>query len=159
MNDTMIKDFQNKIINAGQFDLLLINYEMLFATIDEAIYAIESDEKETFNKAMARSNRLLRELSDNLDFKYNIAKELMAIYIFVSKQLIDATISFKKEPLISAKELLNILYTGWQEASTKEINKKPIVANGQKVYAGLTYGKGTLNETVYDGMSSRGFKA
>lgn len=159
MKETMVKDFQNKIINANQLDLLLINYEMLFVTIDEAINAIEADEKETFNKAMGSSNRLLRELSDNLDFNYNIAKELMAIYIFISKQLIDASISYKTEPLISAKELLNILYTGWMEASAKETDKKPMISNGQKVYAGLTYGKGTLNETVYQGMNTRGFKA
>lgn len=30
--------------------------------------------------------------------------------------------------------------------------------NGQQVYAGLTYGKGTLNETVYQ-ENTRGFKA
>lgn len=159
MNDTMVRDFQNKIVNASQADLLLINYEMLFVTIDEAIAAIDTDNQTDFNRIMAQANRLLRELTDNLDFRYDIAKELMSIYIFVSKQFIDASIAFNKEPIISAKNVLNTLYTGWVEARTKEVELKPIVKNGQKVYAGLTYGKGTLNEMVYDGTGTRGFKA
>lgn len=159
MNATMVKDFQNKIVNAGKADLLLINYEMLFVTIDEAIQAIEGEHEEAFNKTMSQANRLLRELSDNLDFKYDISKDLMAIYIFVSKQLIDASITFSKDPIISAKSVLNTLYTGWLQANTKEGNQTPMVANGQKVYAGLTYGKGKLNEMVYDGVASRGFRA
>lgn len=159
MNDTMVRDFQNKIVNASQADLLLINYEMLFVTIDEAIAAIDTDNVIDFNKTMGQANRLLRELTDNLDFKHDIAKELMAIYIFVSKQLIDAAIAFNKEPILSAKNVLNTLYTGWVEARAKDGGQKPMVTNGQKVYAGLTYGKGTLNEMVYDGVGSRGFKA
>ncbi|PKM49674.1 MAG: hypothetical protein CVV02_15105 [Firmicutes bacterium HGW-Firmicutes-7] len=159
MNDTMVKDFQNKIVNAGKADLLLINYEMLFVTLDEAIQAIDGEQEGAFNKAMSQANRLLRELSDNLDFNYDISKDLMAIYIFVSKQLIDASIIFSKDPIISAKNVLNTLYTGWLKASETEDKQKPMIANGQKVYAGLTYGKGSLNEMVYDSTSSRGFRA
>ena len=155
----MVRDFQNKIVNASQTDLLLINYEMLFVTLDEALAAIDVDHEVAFNKTMTQANRLLRELTDNLDFKYDIAKELMAIYIFVSKQLIDASITFNKEPILSAKNVLNMLYQGWLEARAKDGEKKPLVSNGQKVYAGLTYGKGTLNEMVYDGVGTRGFKA
>ncbi|PKM93981.1 MAG: hypothetical protein CVU84_13840 [Firmicutes bacterium HGW-Firmicutes-1] len=159
MNDTMVKDFQNKIVNAGKADLLLINYEMLFVTIDEALQAIEEEREEAFNKLLSQANRLLRELSDNLDFNYDISKDLMAIYIYVSKQLIDASITFSKDPILGAKTVLNTLYTGWLQASTKEEKQKPMVMNGQKIYAGLTYGKDKLNEMVYDGVVSRGFRA
>ncbi len=160
MNDIMIKDFQNKIINAEKSDLLLINYEMLFVTLEDAIASADEDREDAFNRSMVQATRLLRELSDNLDFKFDIAKDLMAIYIYVSKQLIDASITFNKEPILSAKNVLKTLYKGWLEASTKELrNNKPMVANGQKVYAGLTYGKSSLNEMVYDGTHSRGFRA
>lgn len=159
MNDTMIKDFQNKIVNAGKADLLLINYEMLFVVLDGAIQAADCNNEDELSKSLVQANRLLRELSDNLDFSYDISKDLMAIYIFVSKQLIDASITFNKDPILSAKRVLNILYKGWLEAGNKEKVKKPVVTNGQKVYAGLTYGKGTLNEMIYDGAGSRGFRA
>lgn len=159
MNDIMIKDFQNKIVNAGKSDLLLINYEMLFVTLDDAIISADEDREDAFNRSMVQANRLLRELSDNLDFKYDISKDLIAIYIYVSKQLIDASITFNKEPILGAKKVLNTLYKGWIEAGAKERNSKPMIMNGQKVYAGLTYGKSSLNEMVYDGTGSRGFRA
>jgi flagellar protein FliS len=34
----------------------------------------------------------------------------------------------------------------------------PVIGNGQKVYAGLTYGKSNLNESV-DSEPNRGYKA
>lgn len=159
MNDSMIKDFQNKIVNAGKSDLLLINYEMLFVTLDEAIEAADEDKEDAFNRSMVQANRILRELSDNLDFKYDISKDLMAIYIYISKQIINASITFNKEPILGARNVLDTLYKGWLEASAKELVQKPMITNGQKVYAGLTYGKSALNEMVYDGIGSRGFKA
>ena len=159
MNNTMIKDFQNKIINAGQGELLLINYQMLFVTLDEALEAIELSARNEFNKYMLQANRLLRELSGNLDFTYDVSKDLMSIYIYVNKQLVDAAASFTKEPILDAKNLLEILYRGWEKASESDHNTKPMVQNAQKLYAGLTYGKGSLNEVVYGDNQSRGFKA
>lgn len=158
MNSTMVKDFQNRIVNASKGDLLIINYEMLFVTVDEAIHAVNEDDESTFNKAMIQAHRLLRELSDNLDFRYGISKDLMSIYIYVNRQFIDASIKYDKEPLKNAKEVLSTLHKAWQQID-KANDSQPIVANGQHVYAGLTYGKGTLNETVYDNTNSRGFKA
>ncbi len=163
MNDSMVKDFQNRIVNASRAELLLINYEMLFATLDQAIEGIDEGNSTLFNKAMTKSSRLLRELSDNLDFQYEISKELMALYIFVNKQFIDATLSMDKEPLISGRRLLDNIYKGWVEAKQQDDksskDKSTVIANGQKVYAGLTYGKGNLNEVVYGNEQQRGFKA
>lgn len=159
MNSTLVKDYQNRIVQAGQDDLLLINYEMLMISIQESVDAIERNEPAQVHKSIESAKRLLRELSDNLDFRYDLSKDLMAIYIYVSKQLINTSINMAKEPLISANKVLNTLLKGWQEASKKQAIQKPIIGNGQKVYAGLTYGRGSLVETVYDNAGARGFRA
>ena len=42
----------------------------------------------------------------------------------------------------------------------KQDKSAPIMQNSQKVYAGLTYGKNSLNEVFFDkNQASRGFKA
>ncbi len=158
MDSQMIKDFQNRIAQASQEDLLLINYEMLLTAVKEGSIAIEAGDKDQGQKALAQAGRLLRELSDTLDFRYDISKELLAIYIYVSKQLIKAAMHMDSSTLKEAENILNSLYRGWQEACRKQGSGKPMVANAQKVYAGLTYGKGTLNESV-DIDRARGFKA
>lgn len=158
MNSAKVKDFQNKIVNAGQGDLLLITYEMLFVSIEEAIEGIEQDKDDLFNQSMVRAHRLLRELSDNLNFIYDVSKDLMSIYIYINKELIEASLHLDTEPLIRSLDVLKVLYNGFDEVNEVD-EKKPIIKNSQRVYAGLTYGKGTLNETVYNQNTSRGFKA
>lgn len=156
----MVKEFQNRIVQAGQIDLLLINYEMLIYTINEAMEVVDSDDEVVFKKLMTRAQKLTRELSDNLDFRYDISRDLMALYVYVNKQLINASVTKKKEPLENALSILNTLLKGWEEVSkSTEVNNKPMVGNAQKVYAGLTYGKGALNETVYQPNQSRGLMA
>lgn len=159
MDSTMVKDFQTKIVNADRGQLIIISYEMLIAQIEDAIMQIEKEKETEFSRSMVKAHRILRELSSNLDFKYDIAKDLMSIYIYINKKFIDASIKCNKEPLDEAKRILAILLNGWKEADKQDSINKPLIENGQKVYAGLTYGKGTLNEMVYDGNTSRGFRA
>lgn len=158
MDNTVAREFQNRIVNAGQGDLLMITYDMLFVSLEESLKAIESEDTVSFNADMTRAHRLLRELSDNLDFKYEISKDLMSIYIYINKELIDASMKMSIEPIERCLSVLRLLYEGFDKVS-EEDNKKPLMQNSQRVYAGLTYGKGTLNETVYNQNANRGFKA
>ena len=157
MTEAMIKGYQNRIVNASKADLLLINYELLMLSIDEAIEALDTD-VHLFGKQIIKAQKYLRELTDNLDFKYTLSRDLMAIYIYVNKQFIEASIHFSKESLENAKGVLKTLLLGFEQVSD-EGHSAPVVKNSQQVYAGLTYGKGKLNETVYQDSSVRGFKA
>ncbi len=156
MNKQLVKDFQTRIVNAGRGELLIINYEMLLAQIDDAISAVHEGDDEGFSKAMVNAHKLLRELSSGLDFQYDISKELMSIYIYVNKKFIDASINQSEDDLIEAGKILGILLEGWKLTDYDE--DAPVISNGQKVYAGLTYGRGNLNETV-DTDVNRGYKA
>jgi len=156
MNKELVKDFQTRIVNAGRGELLIINYEMLLAQIDDAVEAINVDDHEEFGKSMINAHKLLRELSSSLDFQYDISKELMSIYIYVNKKLIDASISESEADLVEASKILGVLLQGWKLTDYEE--EAPIIINGQKVYAGLTYGKNDLNEMV-ENEPNRGYRA
>jgi flagellar protein FliS len=158
MKAQLAKEFQTRIVNANQNDLVIINYEMLIAELDDAIYKYEHEDSKGFAKNMHQATRVLRELSDNLDFQYEISKDLMSLYIFMNKKFIEASQKNSTQPLQSAKDVLNVLLLGWQQAAKEQIKTAPLIQNGQQVYAGLTYGKGQLNETVYT-ENSRGYKA
>ncbi len=68
----------------------------------------------------------------------------------------DAQVHDLKEPLEEAVTIIRILLDGWKQVESDE--QEPVIANGQKVYAGLTYGKAALNESV-DSKPNRGYKA
>jgi flagellar secretion chaperone FliS len=104
MKKELVKEFQTRIVNAGRSELLIINYEMLLAQLDDAILAIESENKEEFSRSILNARKLLNELSSGLDFKYDIAKELMSIYIYVNKKFAEATVSYKVKDILEAKK-------------------------------------------------------
>ena len=141
MNSAMIKDFQNRVVNASKEELLIINYELLLLSIDEAIEAIEIDNEELFNKRMVRSHGFLRELTDGLDFRYDIAKELMSLYIYMNKQFIEASLHIDSKPLEGVKKLLNILLIGWKDANGQQGSSNSLVSNGQKSLRGFNLWK------------------
>ena len=45
------------------------------------------------------------------------------------------------------------------EQLAEQDKSKPLMGNTQKVIAGITYGKGTLNESLMGNQASRGFWA
>ena len=158
MKTELVQEFQARIVTASQNDLVVINYEMLMAELDESIEIFDTSNMGPFKHSMERATRLLNELSFNLDFSFEIAKDLMSLYIFVNKKLIEASQKISIQPLFTAQDVLSTLLVGWREANKTELKTAPLIQNGQQLYAGLTYGKGSLNETVYIDQS-RGFKA
>ncbi len=80
----------------------------------------------------------------------------MALYIYMNKLFVDAQMRDRQEPLREAIKIVRILLDGWKQTDVED--EGPVIGNGQKVYAGLTYGKSNLNESV-DSEPNRGYKA
>ena len=72
----------------------------------------------------------------------------------------DRSITRKKDVnLDSCERVISSLKDSFEEVS-KQDTSGPVIENGQQVYAGLTYGKGSLNEVAIDaGTLGRGFQA
>lgn len=158
MIDDTVKTYQNRIVNAGRGQLLLITYELFLKEIDKSIEAIDNRNEEAYNQNMVKVHKYHRELTDTLDMSYEISRNLLSLYIYINKLLIQSSIKFDKEPLMEVKKIANILLEGFNQAA-KGQNTQSLIKNSQTLYAGLTYGRGTLNETIVEGNKSRGFKA
>lgn len=158
MTESTVKSYQNRIIQANKEQLLIITFELFIEEMSKALQALHEDQVEDFNLIMVRVHKLHRELTDNLDMSYAISRQLMSLYIYMNKKLIEASIKLEKEALIEVKSLAEVLLEGFHKAALEE-SSESLVQNAQKVYAGLTYGKGTLNETIVNGVKDRGFKA
>ena len=60
--------------------------------------------------------------------------------------------------LAHVEEIMSKLHAAYETVS-KQDESSPVMANTQTVYAGLTYGRNNLNESLADQGSSRGFRA
>lgn len=157
MESTKVKEWTVRIANATPGQLVVITYEMLIESIDNMIQCIKEKKVDEFYQISKSAQKIMSQLTDNLDMQYEISLELMALYLHINKNIAQAAIKFNVEPLQEAKELLNILLVGWDKA-TEQLKQKAVMQNSEKVYAGLTYGKGTLNESVVNDPN-RGLKA
>lgn len=154
----MMENRTAQIANATPGQLIIITYEIIIETLEEAQKQLAVKDEKKFKRTIDKAQKLLRELMDSLDLSYSISLDLMELYLYINKTIIKGYISLKEEPLEEAKQLLNTLLIGWKQAVATEEGKGPVIENAQQIYAGLTYGKGSLNESVMEN-TNRGFKA
>ena len=116
------------------------------------------DNLETFRAEMKTAQRFLAELMRSLDFKYQLSVNLLRIYEYVKGILISSEISGEDRGLDSAMSVLSKLAEAFRTISAQD-DSGAVMENAQQIYAGLTYGKGTLNESDMGAGTNRGFLA
>lgn len=148
-----------QIVNASPGQLIIITYELIIEALEEAVNQISAEDEKKLERSITKAQRLLRELINALDLSYEISYDLLEMYLYINKVIIKGYISRKEEPLKEAQKLLKTLLYGWEQATVAVVDKRePVIQNAQQIYAGLTYGKGTLNESIVEDKN-RGFKA
>ena len=157
MTKEALQGYTARITQASRSDLIVIIYEIIISSTKEAIEARSKKDMVNFDKELKQAQTLLRELMVALDYSYQLSYDLLSLYIYVNKQFITAIIKKEPDTLDSAISVLEKLLIGFQAVS-KEDSSGPMMYNTQQLYAGLTYGKGTLNETYIDPEDrNRGF--
>lgn len=157
MNKDSIQAYSKRIAQANRSELVVITYEIIIENIKIAQEKFE--DKVEFTSVLDKAQSFLRELMVSLDFEYKISYELMSLYIFVNKMLIEAKQKDSIENLPRIQKIMEDLLSSFREVS-KQDNSAPLMQNTQKVYAGLTYGRNDVNETAFAGNEEhRGFRA
>jgi flagellar protein FliS len=159
MKKEAIQVFATRVTQASKSELIVILYEMILMEIKEAREAYERNELVAFDKELKKAQKYITELTAVLDYSYVISYDLLSLYLYVNKRIITAIIKRNPVSLDSAETVLKKLLIGFEGVS-KEDKSGPMMRNTQQLYAGLTYGKGKLNETYIDPNNrSRGFIA
>ncbi|MCR5344692.1 MAG: flagellar protein FliS [Lachnospiraceae bacterium] len=151
------KEYKERIIAANRSELIVIMYEMLFSYMEDVYVALDKDEWVEAKEAINHAEAVVRRLIDDLDFNYDIAKELYPLYDFVLRRFAAAKFKKSAEPVKQAETILRNLYKGMLEMASKD-NSPTLMQNREDMYLGLTYGKNSLNE-ISTGVNKRGFYA
>lgn len=144
----------SNVVNATKGQLLCITYELLLEKIELAKQKEGQERKIESKKAID----IIQMLAGDLDFKVPISRDLFKIYVYVQGLLIQGKDLHKLE---EAYNLIEKIYVGFKEAVKQEEIEKtgtPSIQNAEVIYAGMTYGKGNLNE-ISLGNNNRGFEA
>ncbi len=159
MKKEAIQVYATRVTQASKSELIVILYEMILTQIAEAKEAYTNGDGALYDKELKRAQKYVNELITALDYKYAISLDLIRLYLYINKRIITAIIKKNPVSLDSAESVLHKLLIGFEGVSKMD-NSGPMMRNTQQLYAGLTYGKGILNETYIDPSNrNRGFIA
>ena len=160
MKAESVKIFTRRITSANKSEIIVIIYDIIEENLALAKKALAEGDRETYRNEIKQAISFVKELLVSLDMNYEVSKNLASLYIYVSRCLNFALVSGKKEEIEAAEKVLRKLGESFREVA-KTDESKPVMENTQRVYAGITYGRGLdLDETlVAPVMESRGFRA
>lgn len=158
MERDKIQEFTLRVTQASKTELVVILYDLILSDIKEANRYFGEEDLSSFVHELKHASKCVNELMATLDYKISLSHELLSLYSYVNKTIIAA--QMKKDPslLSSVVSVIEKLKVAFEEISKKDISG-PVMENTHQVYAGLTYGKGTLNESLSTYDQNRGFKA
>ncbi|MCI7107664.1 MAG: flagellar protein FliS [Lachnospiraceae bacterium] len=156
MDDRLKQDFTRRLSQCNSGGMIVIIYDILFAYMDDVKKAYEDGEHEEMKNALRKSQRVLDEMIQSLDFSYELSNNLYALYVFCKNELARTLYQNQLDGLNEADKILRRLYGSFVEAARQDTSG-PMMRNTQQVYAGMTYGRGELNESYMDNDNQRGF--
>ena len=152
------QEFTLKISEANKTQMITILYEMVMYYLDEAIDHIGIGRKDDAVRSLTNAQNCIDELIHSLNMDYELAQSLYQIYIFSKKELIVAAGTFSIHRIWRVLKNFRNLHDAYAELE-KEDSSAKVMGNTQKVYAGLTYGRYSLNEDVTAVSYNRGLMA
>ncbi|MGL6173794.1 MAG: flagellar protein FliS [Cellulosilyticaceae bacterium] len=148
----MKKVTETNIPYASQGELLCTTYEIFLEQISGA-QKLEGRQKQ---KCVEVGIEIIKQLVEGLDFKIKISRELFRIYVYIQGLLINH--KYNETNLKEAYQLMEMIYIAYKQIVETGAIKTPAMSNVETIYAGVTYGRGTLNEMVMPN-TNRGFRA
>ena len=111
-----------------------------------------------YRNELKSAQNFLGELIRSLDYNYPIASDLLKIYAYVQKILVASDVSGKDKGLEEVRGIMAKIGSAFTQIAPQDTSGS-VMENTQQIVAGLTYGKGTLNEADVTAGSNRGFLA
>jgi len=151
-----IQIYTRRITNGTKTDLVVTTYDIILTYLHDANCAMEKKEEEQVIWNLNKSLGFINELIHALNLDYQLGQDLLVLYRYMQKVISRCILKKNVEYLDTVQSMITKLKSSFSEVA-KQDQSGPVIRQGGQVYAGITYGKGTLNEMYENG--NRGFKA
>lgn len=156
MTTELKQEYTLRITQANKTQLITILYEMVLLYIDEAEEALAAEKRMEYKTAIRKIRGCMDELMASLNFDYELAHNLLQLYLYINRELVKASTHHDKENLEHIRLIIGQLHGAYEQIEGQDTSG-PVMANTQTVYAGLTYGRNNLTENLADTAPNRGF--
>ncbi|MBQ7707513.1 MAG: flagellar protein FliS [Lachnospiraceae bacterium] len=159
MTSELKKEFTLRISQANHSGLILILFDMEKVYVEDALNAYDKEDKDEYLKNINQANKVHNELMSAINPADEKGKTYLNILRYIYTKLIDSAVKRRPCELDRCQNMMDNLRIGFEKLHEID-DEGPVMKNAHQVYAGLTYGKGTLNESLSGAdYSNRGFLA
>lgn len=158
MTKEQIKEFTLRTTNANHSGLILVLFDVVKVYISDSISAYEEKDEEGYMRYIRMAKKSHNELMSCINPKDELGKRVLQVFRFIYGKLVASEVKRKPDELDRCVVMLDNLRVGFEKLHSID-EEGPVMKNTHQVYAGLTYGKGTLSESTMGDAYNRGFKA
>lgn len=159
MDKEKLNSYAARVAQANRSELVVIIYEAFLDSVEEGTKLLQAGEIPACRREIERAKGFLNELLGSLDFSYEISFYLRRLYIFANQELCQGVAERDGERFAHAADIIRKLLPAFQEVAEQD-HSQSVMENVETIYAGLTYGRDSLNESVDMGKDvNRGFQA
>lgn len=156
MTNEKKQEFTLKITRANKSQLVVILYDMVLEYLQDAIACYDDNNEKEYRKNILNARNCIDELIHSINHRHEAAGGLQGLYYFYKREITTASVLRKPELLTPVINMIQELKKS-AEVQAKNDKSEAIMENTQHVYAGLTYGKNSLNIDLSDQGKGRGF--
>lgn len=156
MTPELIKNYTLRISQANKSRIIVIVYELADKYLDESIQNKQAGDMEAYVQSCHQAMKCITHLMNALDENYDLSNPLLSLYAYFNREISMAAARYDEKRLLWVKEQLKSLSEAFTEVAKADASS-PVMGNAQTIYAGLTYGKESLNESMYDEGTRRGY--
>jgi flagellar protein FliS len=148
--------FTRRITKANRTQLVVVVYDMFLEYINDAKEAKNIGDLHEFGRSLELARGCITDLRQSLNFDYEPSRNLFSIYSYCDRQLASDIYNGSTDNLSAVCDMMKKLRKAFYDLSLTD-QSEPLMENTQEVYAGLTYGRNDINETLVNPSLSRGF--
>ena len=146
MTKEQISKYTMRITQANVSAMAVVLYDLVLDCMKEAEEHYDKKDVSAYEQSLNQAQSFLQELMGISKMDSQTGCDVMSIYLFVNKQLLMSVVKQQPVNLEECRTYLQQLRSSFVEIS-KQDTDAPLMEHTQQVYAGLTYGKGYLNES------------
>ncbi len=153
MTKDAIQTYSRRVTQANQSELTVITFEIFLDYINDAVNCYEMGSMDDYAVYLGKARSFLTEIMAALNFENEVSFRLIKIYEYVYGALVRLAKHADMELLSRIKGMMETLLEAFRKVASSD-KSSGVMQNAQQIYAGLTYGKGYLNETCQGGGES-----
>lgn len=158
MTQEMKQEFTRRVSQENHSGLILVLCDIFHTYGNDAMTAYEAGNETAYLQNIEQARRTMQELIDCFSKEDPLGRNVISIFRFIYGKLVRSEVRRQPDELDRCVQMVDDLRVGFVHLHELD-NEGAVMQNVHQVYAGLTYGKGTLNESVQGvNYESRGYQ-